>query len=193
MNQLKCSKCYNPIESSDKFCPHCGAPVNESNGQVLQCPKCNHENPTGSVFCESCGTSLKGNDKAPISPPEPKKDEPKTFTSAGNYSGTMVKGKTSKAWKRFKIILLIVLIIALIAFVIWYKTDPNAKEIMGNVLFGGAIMLIFGFFIWRKNRNVSKAERIRRKREANLDDLYDQDNDDDNDFDDDDNDDFDDD
>ena len=193
MSTINCDKCNKPIAKDDKFCPHCGAPVQQNAKEIIRCPQCKHENQAGAVFCENCGKSLKAKDAAPTSPPKPKKNEPKTFTSAGNYSGTMVKGKTSKSWKKLKIILLIVGIIALIAFVIWYKTDPNSKEIMGNVLFGAAIMLIFGFFIRRKYKKMSKAEIIKRKREANLDDMYDQDNDDDNVFDDDNDDDFDDD
>ncbi len=181
-----CTKCKQPIEPGDKFCPHCGAPVQKEVEQVKQCPKCGHENPAGAVFCENCGESLKAKGAAPTSPPEPKKDEPKTFTSAGNYSGTMVKGKTSKSWKRLKIILLIVAIIALIVFVIWYRTDPNAKEIMGNVLFGATVMLIFGFIIWRK----AKKGKIKSSKQRNADyDWNDQDDDydnsEDNDFDDD--------
>lgn len=180
MNTTNCIKCNQPIAVDDKFCPHCGASVKESKEQFQLCPKCNKENPIGVVFCENCGTSLKEIKTASMSPPEPKTNEPKTFTSAGNYSGTMVKGKTSKSWKVFKIIILIVGIIAVIAFIIWFKNDPDAKEKLGNILFGAVVMLIFGFFIWRKHRKMSKAEIIKRKREANLDDLHDQDIDDDN-------------
>ena len=176
MSTIKCSKCNKPVELSDKFCPHCGTPVNQTTNEVQQCPKCKHENPESVSFCESCGTSLKAKEDSPAPRPEHKKvNEPKTFTSAGNYSGTMVKGKTSKSWKVLKIIILIVGIIAVIAFVIWYKTDPNAKETLGNILFGLVVMAIFGFFIWRKNRKMSKAEIIRRKSEANSDDMYDED------------------
>ncbi len=184
---MVCNKCKQPVEPGDKFCPHCGAPVQQVPTAVQQCPKCNHENPANVSFCENCGTSLKANEAAAASSSKPRASDPKTFTSAGNYSGKMVKGKSSKSWKRLKTILLIIGVVAVIAFVIWYKTDPNAKETMGNILFGVVIMTIFGFFIWRKNRKMTKKERIRRKREADLDDLYDDDN-----FDDDDDDDFDD-
>ncbi len=189
MTSIICNKCNKPITADDKFCPHCGAAVQQTTTAVQQCPKCNHINAEGVSFCEKCGTPLKAKETAPAPPSQPKEGEPKTFTSAGNYSGTMVKGKTSKSWKTLKIILLVIGVIAVIAFVIWYKTDPNAKETLGNIIFGLVVMLIFGFFIWRKNRNVSKEESIRRKREANLDSIYDEDNysddNDDDDFDDD--------
>lgn len=185
MSTIKCSKCNKPVESSDKFCPHCGALVQQSSIETLQCTKCSHENPASVSFCESCGTSLKSKEGSPIPPPEHKKDnEPKTFTSAGNYSGTMVKGKTSKSWKVLKIILLIIGILAVIVFAIWYKTDPNAKETLGNIIFGLVIMLIFGLIIWWKNRkNIKKGSKTRgdtynRGQLDDDDDDYNNDNDD---------------
>lgn len=185
MSQIKCVKCHQNIDSSNKFCPYCGAPVQpENSDESLICPKCGYQNVSGSSFCEKCGTSL----KADTSSVESQKQQSiKTYSSTGNYSGTMVKSKSSKSYRIFKSIAITILIIAVIAFVIWYNNDPNAKETVISVLFSVGFILIFVLIIWRKSKKGKMTAS--RKREANYDwdDLEEADrfDNDDDDFDDD--------
>ena len=178
MSQIKCKNCHQNIDSSDKFCPHCGAVVQQTTQEEnIFCPKCGHPNPSGASFCEKCGTPLEGNSD----PKKTGKKPPKILSSTGTYSGTMVKSKSSKSYKIFKTIVLSVIVIGIIALIIWFKVDPDAKEKLINVLFSVGFILIFGFFIWRKNKGVSKNEMIRRRRRSDSDKLYDKDNDSDDD------------
>lgn len=144
------------------------------------CPKCNQQVAATDKFCQSCGFQLNRS--------EPSKqtatDGPKTFVSKGSYSGKMVKGKTSKGWKFFRNILIAIVIIGIIAIVIWYKTDPDAGEKLGNILFGAVVMLIFGFVIWRKSKKGKIQSPKQRKANNDYDDIDEQDDDND-DFDDD--------
>lgn len=174
MSTISCSQCNQAVEGFDKFCPHCGSPITESSADIQKCVKCLHINPAGVSFCENCGISLE--EKTSI-PNAKINDEPKTFKSNGNYSGTMVKSKTSKSWKIFKYIIITVVLVSVIAVVIWYKTDPDAKEKLGNILFGAIVMLIFAFLIWRKSRKNLMLSSKNRK--DNNDDDWD-DNDDNN-------------
>lgn len=184
MSQIKCPKCHKSIDSGENFCPHCGYPLKkEPAAPENTCPECGHQNPPGTTFCEQCGAPLKPGQQTKQAPVN--KTGPKVLHSTGTYTGTMAKGKTSRSWKIFKYVMFIIILIAIVAFVVWFKTDPNAKETMGNVLFGGVLMLIFAFFIWRKSR---KGGRKRKARPDWDDDdnetIVDSDNDDDNDFDD---------
>ncbi len=156
MSQIKCPNCHQVINANENFCPHCGhAIAHESAGTDNPCPKCGHLNPLGAAFCEKCGAAL----KAERPDTGQAQSGPKVLRSAGKYSGTMVKGKTSKGWKTFKYLIIVILLIAVVAFVVWFKTDPNAGETMGNILFGAVIMLVFAFFIWRKNRKAGRKRR----------------------------------
>ena len=149
MSQIKCKNCHQNIDSSDKFCPHCGAIVQQTTQEEhILCAACGHSNPPGSSFCEKCGASLKENTTSTKS----KKTPPKTLKSAGTYSGTMVKSKSSKSYKTFKIIFLVFLVIAVIAFIIWFNNDPEAKSKLFDVLFSVGFILIFVLIIWRKSK-----------------------------------------
>ena len=176
MSKIKCINCHQNIDSSDKFCPYCGEPVQAENNYTI-CIKCGHQNPSDTTFCEKCGTPLKGK----YDPPKTNKKPPKILSSAGSYTGTMVKSKSSKSYKIFKIIVLSVITIGVIALIIWFKVDPDAKEKLINVLFSVGFILIFGFFIWWKNKGVSKNEMIRRRRKSDSDKLYEKDDDSDDD------------
>ena len=182
MSQIKCKDCHQNIDSSDKFCPHCGAIVQQTTQEEnILCSECGYPNPPGSLFCEKCGVSLRDKPKTE----EPKKSSPKILKSSGTYSGTMVRSKSSKSYKNFKIIMLILVVIGIVAFIIWFNNDPNAKEKLINVLFSAGFILVFVLIIWRKAK---KGKIIAsRKREANYDwDDYDRDDIDyDDDFDDD--------
>lgn len=174
MSSYKCPKCHNVVNETDKFCPDCGLLLEKKETCDVACKNCNHKNESAASFCEKCGTSLNESSSK-------KQSEKQTFNtiqSEGNYSGTMVKGKTSKSWKVLKIILLIVGIIAVIAFVVWFNTDPDAKEKLGNILFGFVVMAIFAAVIWRKSKKGQIQSPKQRKANYDDDDIYEQDNDD---------------
>ena len=127
------------------------------------CDRCKKSVSQTDKFCQNCG--------APIQQKEPSKesssDGPKTFVSKGNYSGKMVKGKTSSGRKIFRNITIALVLIGIIAIIIWYQTDPNAGEKLGNILFGAVVMVLFGTYIWWRNKKGKiKASK---KREANYD------------------------
>ncbi|BBL46430.1 zinc ribbon domain-containing protein [Metallosphaera sedula] len=50
----KCWSCGEPVPSSAKYCPNCGASL-----QQVKCPQCGSPNPPSAKFCSSCGTKLK--------------------------------------------------------------------------------------------------------------------------------------
>lgn len=145
----------------------------------MNCTNCKQTVSDGESFCSYCGTPInkENSDKTTKS-----KTSTKTIHSSGSYAGTITKGKTSKSWKKFKYIIIALVLAAIIVFFIWYNTDPDANEKLGNFLFGAVFILIFGFIIWRKNK---KGKMIASKyREPNYD--WDEiDNQDDDDFDDD--------
>jgi len=156
MSVDKCPKCNNVVKETDKFCPDCGLFLEKKEIRVIACKNCNHKNEPAVSFCEKCGTSL----NTSSSKKQSEKQTFNTIQSEGNYSGTMVKGKTSKSWKSFKIILVIAGIFAVITFIVWLNTDPDAKEKLGNILFGFGVMAIFAAVIWRKSRKgTMKASR----------------------------------
>lgn len=171
--ELYCKNCNNQVNENDKFCPHCGAPVFAGSPErkaTIYCPKCNHENTNGATFCESCGTSLSATGSAKNENPGPQ-----TFTSAGSYSGKMIKGKTSKSWKVLLYAILSVVIIGAIALIVWFQRDPDAGEKLKNIAGGILVASIFIFFVIRGNK------KGRRRRGSGYE--YDQGiNDDDNDF-----------
>lgn len=140
-----CTKCGNSLQTSDKFCPHCGASkINaENSGNKRSCPSCNHENPVSATFCEKCGASL-----TEINSSQNQKSGPQTFTSAGTYSGKMVKGKTSKGWKVFKKIIIAFVLLGIVALIIWFQADPEAGRKLTDVLMGTVFMIVFFFFGW---------------------------------------------
>jgi RNA polymerase subunit RPABC4/transcription elongation factor Spt4 len=93
-----CEKCGNPVQSSDKFCPHCGNAVNnkicancgkeippgarfcgncgtEQNTIQASCPNCGKTLEQNEKFCSACGTPVKNDPPKP--PSQPKPEEPK--------------------------------------------------------------------------------------------------------------------
>lgn len=143
----------------------------------LICESCQSQIALNDKFCPNCGKPVVDSSNLGSS----KAQNLKTISSSGNYSGTMIKGKKSRAWKIMRNIILAIVLIGIIATVIWYKTDPNAGEKLGNILFGFVVMAIFSAVIWRKSK---KGKMISsKKREANYD--YDDIDDQDDDFDDD--------
>ncbi len=174
MSQIKCTNCHQNIDSSDKFCPHCGAIVQQnSQEEHILCAACGYSNTSDSTFCEKCGASLKENPASAKS----KKTSPKKLESTGTYSGSMVKSKSSKSYKIFKIILLVFLVIGVIAFIIWFNNDSKAKEKLFNVLFSAGFILIFVLIIWRKSKKGKIKSAKQRAVNYDWDDL-DKDNDD---------------
>jgi len=158
MPDIKCKNCNKAVDSAENFCPHCGTSINHNTTETdIFCNKCGCKNKPEAAFCEQCGTSLKTGESSPGIKEED--TGPKVLRSSGTYTGTMVKGKTSKSWGLFKYIILAIILICIIAFVIWYNTDPNAKETLGNIIFSGAVILIFGIVIWLKNRKKKKRRR----------------------------------
>ncbi len=63
---MNCTKCGAAVQSGDKFCSGCGAPVG-----TQYCPGCGGQVTPGAVFCANCGQSLQGNLKAQVSAAPP--------------------------------------------------------------------------------------------------------------------------
>ncbi len=181
MNLLKCPKCHAGINQSDKFCPHCGFNLEEISSKQSSaiCSKCNHPNLQGTSFCQKCGAPLLPGD----SQKKQSKKEPHKIVSKGNYSGTMIKGKTSRGWKIFRNIIIALIFLGIVALIIWFQVDPEAGAKLTNIAFGLGVMLIFVFFIYR----ASKKGKYKRKRDfdSSDDDWHDDDDNDDDDDDDD--------
>jgi uncharacterized membrane protein YvbJ len=137
-----CEKCGRPVDSSDKFCPHCGSAI-ENQSIVYICPKCMHKNPVTASFCEKCGASLTETEST-----ENRKAGPQTFTSAGNYAGKMIKGKTPKGWRIFRTVLIAIVLLGVFALIIWFQEDPEAGKKLTDVLMGIGFMIVFFFFGW---------------------------------------------
>jgi uncharacterized membrane protein YvbJ len=158
MTQIKCLNCSQVIDSTENFCPHCGHPAGDKTTNKSNfCPECGHENPLEVAFCEQCGTSLKTGKPVPETRPE--KSGSKVLHSTGSYSGTMVQGKTSKSKKIFKYIFIVLILVGIAALIVWYNSDPNAKETLGNIIFSGLFILFFGIFIWFKNRKSGRRKK----------------------------------
>jgi uncharacterized membrane protein YvbJ len=164
---MNCDKCGKAITPDDKFCPHCGAPQNQAPANLVNCPKCAHANLPTASFCEKCGSSL-----AEKAPADNQNKGPKTFASTGNYSGKMIKGKTSKSWKVLIYVILSVVVIGAIALVVWFQRDPAAGEKLKSFAGGLLIVAIFLFFVFRGKKG---KRRIRRSGD---DDQFDHDDDD---------------
>jgi predicted RNA-binding Zn-ribbon protein involved in translation (DUF1610 family) len=153
MSTIKCTHCNNVVDLTENFCPHCGKVIDHSTAKPSikkenSCPQCGHDNQAESQFCEKCGVSLKI-------------DKPKTLHSKGHYSGTMIKGKPSKLGLFFKVSI----IVFIIAFIAWYNLDPDAEEMLGDILFSVGFMLVFGFFIWLKRPKGSRKKRKKERQE----------------------------
>lgn len=77
-NKIKCNKCGNVVEESQKFCPECGEKIGNfckncgaklvkkgqkfcpecGTPQIFTCPKCKKEIDKNSKFCPECGEKL---------------------------------------------------------------------------------------------------------------------------------------
>lgn len=64
---MKCPFCHNRIDDDSKFCPSCGADLNNI------CPKCGQVNDYQSSFCKKCGYRLKEENVSEIKKPREKK------------------------------------------------------------------------------------------------------------------------
>ena len=114
------------------------------------CINCNAEVAATDKFCPACG-------KPVIMVAEPASGtKEKVIHSAGNYSGTMKKGKGRKARKIFFTILLIIVLGGIGYLIYWFNTDPKASEKLINVVGGFVIMGVLfgiGYLTSRKRRN----------------------------------------
>lgn len=135
------------------------------------CPSCNQPVEVSDKFCPRCGNQLTQTKES--------KPNVKTITSSGNYTGTMVKGKTSRGWKIFRYIIIAIVLLGIIALIIWFQVDPDAGKKLTDALMGIAFMIVFFFVGWLFMRGKKG------RRGSNYDDPY-NDVSDDNDFDDDD-------
>lgn len=106
------------------------------------CPSCNHPIEITDKFCPGCGNPLTQTTKTKSA------ENVKTITSSGNYSGTMIKGKTSSSWKIFRKIIIAVVLVGIIALIIWFQVDPDAGKKLTNTLMGIGLMAVLFFVGW---------------------------------------------
>lgn len=146
MKSEKCPKCHNVVSNSDKFCPNCGTPINRNTSSLLICDNCKHENQQGVSFCEKCGKPVNAESK--VHQEVTTSGDTKKIVSKGSYSGTMVKGKSSRGWKIFRKIVLVLVLLAILALIIWFQVDPDAGKKLTDVLMGIGFMMVFFFVGW---------------------------------------------
>lgn len=54
-----CPKCGTIVPANSRFCPSCGAGMQQQNAaEMVACPKCGSQVPSSSKFCPNCGTSM---------------------------------------------------------------------------------------------------------------------------------------
>ncbi len=64
--KLVCSECGNELSRGDRFCPKCGARIDDGTPQTkstaasLTCEICGHVNTHTGAYCEACGAKLPG-------------------------------------------------------------------------------------------------------------------------------------
>ncbi|WP_346859221.1 zinc ribbon domain-containing protein [uncultured Draconibacterium sp.] len=146
MSTNKCPKCHNMVSVTDKFCPVCGAPLHKISSDVVSCKSCNHQNKQGAAFCEKCGNSLgELNTEAQNKIPS---ENAHKIVSKGNYTGTMVKGKTSRGWKIFRKLIIALVLLAVVALIVWFQVDPDAGTKLKDAAMGTAFMAVFFFVGW---------------------------------------------
>ncbi len=145
----------------------------------MKCNSCNTLISPDENFCPGCGISIK--DQKLTSQTDPQ--GPKTISSAGAYSGTMIKSK-SKFWKRLKNSIIGFILAIVIALIVWFQVDPDAGKKLTNILVGLGLMAVFAFFIYRKakkgkgRRRGGSFRRGNRSDDDRDDDQYDDDDDD---------------
>lgn len=142
------------------------------------CTQCNKPIENSDKFCPHCGSLVSSDEQKSVSS---ETKSTKTFTSSGNYSGTIIKAKGSGTRKIIRNIIIAIILIGIIALIIWIKTDPDAKEKLGNILFGFVVMAIFGAVIWRKSKKGLIKSTKERQANFDWDDDYDNDGIDDDD------------
>lgn len=111
---MNCTNCKQPVDTVDKFCPHCGNPTTGESKKVEV----------------------------------PKQKKAKTFVSKGNYTGKIVKEKSSRGWKIFRNIIIALFLVGIIALIIWFQVDPDAGKKLTDVLMGIGFMAVFFFIGW---------------------------------------------
>lgn len=136
------------------------------------CPSCNHPIENTDKFCPGCGKPLTQTTAA-----KPEKNL-KTITGSSNYSGKMVTGKTSRSRKIIRNIIIAIVLIGIVAVIIWFNTDPDAKEKSGNILFGAVVIAIFVAVIRRKSKKGKIRSSKNRKANYDWDEVDEQDDDD---------------
>ncbi|WP_297085867.1 zinc ribbon domain-containing protein [uncultured Draconibacterium sp.] len=148
MNLTKCPKCHNVVTPDDKFCPGCGANLEEflSTQSSVFCSRCGHRNPQSASFCEKCGNTL--TEPPVVSNKDPKEKEgPQKIVSKGSYSGKMNTGK-SKLLKRLIIAAVIIVLLCAVAIIIWFQVDDNAEEKLKEALRIPGAVVIIGFAVY---------------------------------------------
>ncbi len=130
----------------------------------MNCANCNQTVSSDDKFCPHCGHEKNASFNQKVNNPA------KTISSTGNYSGTMIKSKSSQTRKIIRNIIIGLILAGFIAIIIWLIVDPTAKEKLVNAIFGIVFIGVFVFVIWRK----AKKGKIR-KSSDNYD--YDSDND----------------
>jgi hypothetical protein len=93
-------------------------------------------------FCPNCGDHIVEN---PVSSGKPKI---KTISSAGTYSGKIIKSKTSKTWKIIRNLIIVTIVSGIIALIIWFQVDPDAGKKLTDALLGIGFMAVFFFVGW---------------------------------------------
>lgn len=121
----------------------------------LKCAKCQSDLNRIDKFCPACGTptGLENED-----PKMEEKTGTNTISSTGTYSGTLVKGRKSKAFKIFRNIIIAALVLAIIAVIIWFQVDPEAGKKVADVFLGVIFMAFFflvGWFFMRGKKGKS--------------------------------------
>lgn len=157
MDAQNCLKCNESVARGDKFCQHCGFPIESPSGQStngVTCIKCGHDNLAGVSFCESCGTAIQG-EHPRTSPASP---GPNKIISKGNYSGTMKKSGSS-FWKKLLITLLIIVLAGAVAIFVWFQIDPDAGKKFKDILEGTGVVLVVMLFLWIFSKGKKKGGR----------------------------------
>lgn len=108
----------------------------------LICTSCQSAINLNDKFCPNCGDHIVEN---PVSSGKPKI---KTISSAGTYSGKIIKSKTSKTWKIIRNLIIVTIVSGIIALIIWFQVDPDAGKKLTDALLGIGFMAVFFFVGW---------------------------------------------
>jgi len=174
MDAKKCPECSQSMNKEDRFCPNCGANLEEpsSTQQSLFCSECGYSNPESALFCEKCGNSLSELPKVATEQPQ-EKNGPNKIVSKGSYSGKMNTGK-SKLLKRLIVAAVIIFLLSALAIIIWFQVDDNAEDKLKEALRIPGTIVIIGFAVYVAI--FGKSKKGRRRRSDDDDDDWDDDN-----------------